>query len=357
MTIIGTRPEITKLSALIPDLDQEFEHILVHTGQHYSYNMDKVFFEELQLRLPDYNLEIGSGSHGEQVGKGLIEFEKLLLKERPDLVLVYGDTNSTLMGALAASKLNIPVAHLEAGCRSFNRQMPEEVNRVVADACSSFLFPHDRVSYNNLKREGIQDERIFFLGRPIYEACLRTKVLAEMTGFYQKLNLEQRKYTIVTLHRAENTNNVERLRGIIKALNLIADDLAIVFPIHPRTKKILEENSIILSPKIQQLEPLGYLEFTNLLLNAKFVMTDSGGIQEETVIYNIPCLILREETEWSEFVDAGKNMLLTTSPEKILATTRNLLENPGQLQKMKDIHVEFEKDVNKKIIEVLKSKI
>ena len=357
VTICGTRPEWTKLSALIPMLDSEFNHILVHTGQHYSYNMDKIFFEELQLRHPNYCLEVGSGTQAEQVGKGLIEFEKVLLKEKPDLVIVFADTNSPLIGALAASKLNIPVAHIEAGCRSFNRKMPEEINRVVADHCSELFFPPDKAAYKNLRKEGISKEKIFLKGRTIYDACIRIKKLALKTNILEKLKLEKGYFVTLTIHRAENTNDIERLKGIIKAVNEISELVKIVFPIHPRTKKILEDNNIKLNEKILVTEPLGYLEFTNLLINSKFAMSDSGSIQEEGVIYDVPCLILRNETEWTEFVDAGKNILLSTEPEKIVCLTLDLLKDNGTIEKMKNIKIKHKKNVCKKIVEVLKNEL
>ena len=357
VTIAGTRPEWTKLSALIPVLDKEFNHILVHTRQHYSYNMDKIFFEELKLREPNYCLEVGSGTHAEQVGKGLIEFEKILIKEKPDLVIVFADTNSPLIGSLAASKLNIPVCHIEAGCRSFNRKMPEEINRIVADHCSEIFFPPDKVSYKNLRKEGIPKEKILFTGRTIIDACLRIKELSLKTNILEKLGLEKEDYISLTIHRAENTNDIERLKGIIKAINEISELIKIVFPIHPRTKKILEENNIKLSDKILVTEPLGYLEFTNLLINSKFAMSDSGSIQEEGVIYNVPCLVLRNETEWTEFVDAGKNILLTTDYEKIVSITKDLIYNEEKLKQMREIKIKHKKNVCRKIVDALKNEL
>ncbi|MBI2672551.1 UDP-N-acetylglucosamine 2-epimerase (non-hydrolyzing) [Candidatus Woesearchaeota archaeon] len=355
VTIAGTRPEWTKLSALIPLLDKEFDHILVHTGQHYSYNMDKIFFEELKLREPNYCLEVGSGTQAEQVGKGMIEFEKILVNEKPDLVIVFADTNAPLTGALVASKLHIPVCHIEAGCRSFNRRMPEEINRIVADHCSEMFFPPDKAAYKNLRKEGIPKEKIFLKGRTIYDACLRIKKLALKTNILEKLNLEKEKYAAVTIHRAENTNNIEVLKGLVNSLNEISELIKIVFPIHPRTKKVLEENNIKLNDKILITEPLGYLEFTNLLINSKFTMSDSGSIQEEGVIYNVPCLILRNETEWTEFVDAGKNILLTTNPEKIISITKDLLNNEEKLKQMREIKIKHKKNVCKKIVWILKN--
>ena len=357
VTIAGTRPEWTKLSALIPILDKEFEHILVHTGQHYSYNMDKIFFEELKLRQPNYSLEVGSGTQAEQVGKGMIEFEKILLKEKPDLVIVFADTNAPLTGALVASKLHIPLAHIEAGCRSFNKKMPEEINRIVADHCSDYLFPADKTAYKNLVKEGINKNKIYLTGRTIVDACIRTKKLALENNILQRLNLEKEKYVILTIHRAENTNNLNVLKGLIEAVNSISTMIKIVFPIHPRTKKILDENKIKLNSNILITEPLGYLEFTNLLINSKYAMTDSGSIQEEAVIYDIPCVILREETEWVEFVEKGKNILASTDTDKIITINNELLNNPEKIKEMKNIKIKHKKNVCKKIVIILKEKL
>lgn len=357
VTIAGTRPEWTKLSALIPVLDKEFNHILVHTGQHYSYNMDKIFFEELKLRDPDYCLEVGSGTQAEQVGKGMIEFEKILLKEKPDLVIVFADTNSPITGAIVAAKLHIPVAHIEAGCRSFNKKMPEEINRIIADHCSDFNFPPDKVAYKNLVNEGINKSGIFLVGRTVYDTCLRIMELIKENKILEKLNLEKDKYLVLTIHRAENTNNLEILRGIINAINSVSTLIKIVFPIHPRTKKVLQDNNIKLNENVLEIEPLGYLDFTNLLINSKYVMSDSGSIQEEAVIYNVPCLILRNETEWIEFVEKGKNILCTTHNDAIITINNELLNNPSKLLGMRKIKIRHKKDVCKKIVEILKNEL
>jgi len=357
VTIAGTRPEWTKLSALIPILDKEFIHILVHTGQHYSYNMDKIFFEELKLRQPNYCLEIGSGTQAEQVGKGMIEFEKVLLEEKPDLVIVFADTNSPLIGSLVAAKLNIPLAHIEAGCRSFRKEMPEEINRIIADHCSDLFFPPDKIAYKNLRKEGISKEKIFLSGRTICDACLRNKELALQTDILKKLNLEKGNYVPLTIHRAENTNNLEVLKGIVNAINSVSSMIKIIFPIHPRTKKLLQENNIKLSENILIIEPLGYLEFTNLLINAKYVMSDSGSIQEEAVIYDVPCLILRDETEWTEFVEAGKNLLVTTNQDAIITINNELLNNSSKLEEMRNIKIKHKKNVCKNIVKILKNKL
>lgn len=357
VTIAGTRPEWIKLSALIPILDKEFNHILVHTGQHYSYNMDKIFFEELKIRQPNYSLEVGSGTQAEQVGKGMIEFEKILVKEKPDLVIVFADTNAPLTGSIVAAKMHIPLVHIEAGCRSFNRIMPEEINRIIADHCSVYLFPPDKVAYKNLVKEGIPKNKIFLVGRTVYDACLRTKKLAMETKILEKLNLGKNNYVPLTIHRAENTNKINVLKDIINAINSVSTLVKIVFPIHPRTKKLLEENNIKLNENVLCIEPLGYLEFTNLLINAKFVMTDSGSIQEEAVIYDVPCLITRTETEWIEFVEKGKNILIGIETDKIITVCNEILNNPSKLEEMRNIKIKQKKNVCKKIVEILKNEL
>ncbi len=357
VTVCGTRPEWTKLSALIPMLDKEFNHILVHTGQHYSYNMDKIFFEELQLRQPNYTLEVGSGTQAEQVGKGMIEFEKILLKEKPDVVITFADTNAPITGSLVASKLHIPVVHIEAGARSFNRIMPEEINRIVTDHCSDLLFPADKSAYKNLVKENIPKNKIFLVGRTVYEACLRTKKLALKLNLPEKYNLQKENYVLLTMHRAENTNDLERLKGLIYAINEISNLVKIVYPMHPRTKRIIGENNLKINDNVIIIEPQGYLEFTSLLINSKFVMSDSGTVQEEAVIYNIPCVILRNETEWTEFVEKGKNILATTDPNKIILIAKELLINPNKISELKSIKINQKKNTCKKIIEIIKNEL
>lgn len=354
-TVLGTRPEIIKLSPLIPLLDKEFDQILIHTGQHYSYNMDKIFFEELDLRNCDYTLNIGSGTHAAQTGKMMIEIEKVLLKEKPDLVIVQGDTNSTLAGAITSSKLNIKLAHVEAGCRSFDKQMPEEINRIVADHCSDILFAPDENAINNLRTEGIQKENYYLVGNTSIDACLRVSNLYDLSKI-NELKLEKFDYTVLTIHRQENTNH-DKLKNIIKALNQISKNIKIVFPVHLRTKKIIESHDIEISKDILLIDPVGYKDFIGLIANSKFVMTDSGGIQEEAGVLNIPCLILRENTEWKYLVDMGKNVLIGTEYESIVNSVNNLLNNEEKLDNMKFISTPVEKGASEKIINILRSNL
>ncbi len=352
-TIFGTRPEIIKLSTLIPQLDKEFDQVLIHTGQHYSYQMDKIFFEELRLRDCDYTLNIGSGTHAHQTGSMMIELEKVLLYEKPDMVLVQGDTNSTLAGALTASKLQIPVAHVEAGCRSFDRRMPEEINRILVDNISEYLFAPDENSYNNLTcLECFPTEKVYLVGNTSVDACLRAKQLfnQETLNYY---SLEKGKYILFTLHRQENTT-IDGLKEILMALNLISDKIKVLFPVHLRTRKVIEENNIIIGDNIKLTDPLGYKDFMGLLTNSKFIMTDSGGIQEEAAVLNVPCLILRDNTEWMYYVEMGKNLLVGTHFDKIVKIVNNLLENDDKVEEIVRIKIPIKQGATESIFDILK---
>lgn len=353
-TILGTRPEIIKLSALIPllDSDKRIEHILIHTGQHYDYGMDAVFFEELKLRKPHYLLNVGSHSQGKQTGLMLEKIEDILVKKNPVLVIVQGDTNSTLAGALAAAKLGIAIVHVEAGCRSFNRSMPEEINRVITDAVSSILIAPDDNAVANLKKEGVFGE-IINLGSTAFDAAVRIQKFVGIVfnTLRKDFGIEEGNYLLLTLHRAENTTP-ERLASIMNTLNEIAKDIPIIFPIHPRTLKIAQENNVDLS-NIHVRNPQSYLKFMSLLAHARFCITDSGGIQEEALVFNVPCLIPRNETEWMRLVDAGKNVLLGTDPDKIKQGILSLWDDSARLQQIKHIKVDYPRHVSEKIIDII----
>jgi UDP-N-acetylglucosamine 2-epimerase (non-hydrolysing) len=317
-TVLGTRPEITKLSPVLPLLDAEFENILIHTGQHYDYNMDRAFFEELRLRDPDYKLNVGSGTHAVQTGNMMIKIEEVLMTEKPRAVVVFADPNTPLAGALAAVKLGIPVIHMEAGCRSFNKNMPEEVNRILVDHCSSLLLAPDRTAHDNLIAEGVPENKIKTVGSTVFDVCARNKVFAEASKILERLNITPQNYIVATIHRAENTDNLEVLRGLISAFNAISKKRKIIFSIHPRTKKRLEATDIKIDSGVVLVDALTYFDFLKLLYNSQFVMTDSGGIQEEAAAFNIPAVVTRNETEWTYLTDAGKNVLASTNPDKIV---------------------------------------
>jgi UDP-N-acetylglucosamine 2-epimerase len=352
-TIFGTRPEIIKLSTLIPQLDKEFDQVLIHTGQHYSYKMDKIFFEELSLRDSDYTLNIGSGSHAYQTGKMLMELEKVLLYEKPDMIIVQGDTNSTLAGALTASKLQIPVAHVEAGCRSFDRRMPEEINRILVDNISEYLFAPDENSYKNLTSlECFPSEKVYLVGNTSVDACLRAKKLFNQENL-NNYSIKKGEYILLTLHRQENTT-IGELKEILMALNVISDKIKVLFPAHLRTQKVIVENKINISDNIILTDPLGYKDFMGLLTNSKFVMTDSGGIQEEAAVLNIPCLILRDNTEWMYYVEMGKNLLIGTHFDKIVEIVNDLLNNNDKISEIKKIKIPINQGATESIISILK---
>lgn len=352
LTVLGTRPEIIKLSPLIPLLDKEFDNVLVHTGQHYSFEMDNIFFKELDLRPPNYNLNIGSLSAAKQISSIWVGLEGIIIKEKPSLIIVFGDTNSTIGGALAASKLHIPLMHIEAGCRSFNKDMPEEINRIVTDHISDYLLAPDEDALKNLLKEGISREKIEVIGSILSDACFRGKELSKKSEILDNLGLNV--YVLATIHRAENTDNAERLKEILDALNKVAEIRDVVLSCHPRTKGIIEKNNIPIGRRIKIINSVGYIDFIKLLSNCKFVMTDSGGVQEEAAILDVPCLILREETEWVRYVKIGKNILTGIKKDKIFEIASSLLNNEDKLKKMRDIKIEIKQGVSKKIIEIIK---
>ncbi|MDP3640660.1 MAG: UDP-N-acetylglucosamine 2-epimerase (non-hydrolyzing) [Nanoarchaeota archaeon] len=353
-TILGTRPEIIKLSPLLPLLDKEFQHVIIHTGQHYDYEMDAIFLNQLHLRQPDYNLHIGSHSAGKQTGLMLEKLESTFLKEKPDCVVVQGDTNSVLAGSLAAAKLHIKVAHVEAGCRNFNRQTPEEINRIVADHLSEFLFPADENSRKNLLQEGFPNKRIYLVGNnTIYDACRRNIPFADKRVL-ETYSLLPGSFVLVTIHRAENTDEKKKLQEVVQALNDISSQIKIIFPIHPRTKKKLDEFGLILSHNIIVTEPLDYLRNLSLIQHSRFCITDSGGIQEEAVAFDVPCLIPLNETCWPRLVEAGKNFLTGQNSEGILAKARQLLDDTF-LQLIKSIPSPYIPGASERIVAVLKA--
>lgn len=324
LTVLGTRPEIVKFSPLLPLLDKQSRHFLVHTGQHYDENMDRIFFRELQLKAPQCYLNVGSAGQGVQTARMLERLEPYILKVKPNKVIVLGDTNSTLAGALVAAKLNIPIAHVESGCRSFNRAMPEEKNRVLVDHLSEWLFAPDKQAIEHLRKEGISCSQIYLVGNTGLDATRRTMKLVKKERL-SRFKLQTEGYVLVTLHRAENTNDLKQFSRLIDAINQIANRAPVVFPIHPRTVAVLKCHCLSLNKNIRVLPPLGNLDFITLLQYSLFVMSDSGGIQEEAAVVNRPCLILREETEWVRLVKAGKNFLVGTQTKDIVRLAQQLL--------------------------------
>lgn len=327
ITVVGTRPELIKLSPVIPLLSEAFEHRLIHSGQHYSYALDAVFFEELHLPAPDYRLEVGSASHGVQTARILERLEPALLDEQPAAVLALGDTNTVLATMLTAAKLHIPAIHIEAGCRSFNRAMPEEINRVVADHVAAWCFAPGERERGHLLVEGIPADHIHVVGSTAIDACLRNAPLAAERALVAQLELAPGEYVLLTLHRAENTTP-KALRGIMEALNTLAETWPFIFPIHPRTRAVLEALTprVALHPRLHIIEPVGYLDMLHLINHARAVMTDSGGLQEEAAALGTPLLIARQETEWMYLVDAGAAIIVGNTRESLLKTAPALLQ-------------------------------
>lgn len=326
--ILGTRPEIIKMSPVIRACEErELDYFILHTGQHYSYKMDRVFFEQLELPKAEYNLDIGSGSHGEQTGKILIGVEKILQKEKPVIVLIEGDTNTVLAGALAATKLHIKVGHVEAGLRSYDRQMPEEINRVLTDHCSDYLFAPTEKARKILLGEGIPDAKIFVTGNTIVDAVHQNiKIANDSVKALNDLHLKPKKYFLMTAHGQENVDVKERFEDIIKGLELVVNEfgLPVVYPIHPRARKMMNHFGLKAN-SIEFIEPLNYLSFLQLESKAKLVLTDSGGVQEETCILKVPCVTLRDNTERPETIDVGSNILAGTNAESIVSKTKEIL--------------------------------
>ena len=319
LSIIGARPQFIKCAPLSRAIRREHEEILVHTGQHYDSGMSDVFFGELNIPKPDYNLGIGSGMHGEQTGRMLIEIEKILIKEKPDIVLIYGDTNSTLAGALAASKLHICIAHVEAGLRSFDRTMPEEINRVLTDHISNLLFCPTGTAVTNLKNEGVTDG-IYCVGDVMLDALEYNKKIAEdKSSILDDMGLTSKSFMVATVHRPANTDSKKNLSSIVQAF-CSASDQTIVFPVHPRTEKFLKEYGLWdeLCQHVKVIPPVGYLDMLMLMAHSKKILTDSGGIQKEAYMLGVPCVTMRENTEWVETVEDGWNVLVGADYGKIV---------------------------------------
>ncbi|MGH7127460.1 MAG: non-hydrolyzing UDP-N-acetylglucosamine 2-epimerase [Planctomycetaceae bacterium] len=325
-TIVGARPQFIKAAVLSRLLREraDLDERLVHTGQHYDTAMSDVFFEELDLPRPHYALHVGSGSHAAQTGAMLVEIEKVLVAERPDAVVVYGDTNSTIAGALAAAKLVIPVAHVEAGLRSYDRSMPEEINRCVTDHLSHWHFCPTRTAVDNLNREGIA-ERIYQVGDVMYDALIYYGRSETPSAALGRLKLAERPYALCTLHRAGNTDDVGRFARIWEAINRLSAELPIVLPLHPRTRKVVHERGLRTTETLHVVDPVGYREMLTLEKRAKLIVTDSGGVQKEAYMQGVPCLTLRDNTEWTETLDAGWNRLIGSDADRLLAAARDCL--------------------------------
>ena len=350
VTIIGARPQIIKAAALSRAIRNHYsdtiQEIIVHTGQHYDDNMSQVFFDELQIPHPDHNLHVGSASHGVQTARMTEGIESLLIKEQPDYIVLYGDTNSTLAGAVAAAKIHVPIVHIEAGLRSFNKSMPEEINRIVCDHCSTLLFTPTKAGLENLKREGfpmdnegpytIDNPKVYHCGDIMYDNSLHFASIAEeKTDIIQRLELKGKPFVLATIHRDSNTDYPERLSAIFRSIIKLSEECQVVLPLHPRTAKLIKTNldedmqkQIFSCPDIKLIPPVSFLEMIALERHARLVMTDSGGVQKEAYFFKKPCIILRPETEWVEIVETGNAILADADECRIMKAWEHFKDNP-----------------------------
>lgn len=346
INVVGARPNFMKMAPIIEAMDahpEEIEHLLVHTGQHYDERMSKSFFNDLGMPKPDIDLEIGSGSHAEQTGRVMMAFEKVCIREKPDLVIVVGDVNSTMACTITAKKLGIKVAHVEAGLRSRDMTMPEEINRLCTDVLCDYLFTTDLYANENLRAEGVPEEKIIFAGNVMIDTLFKHREMASRLNILETIGVEPQAYAALTLHRPSNVDDKETLQGILEALTEIGQEIPIVFPIHPRTRKMVEQfglNHYLHAEKnkgrIKVIEPLGYLDFLHLNMNSRLVFTDSGGLQEETTALGVPCITLRHNTERPITCDEGTNVIVGNKKEKILAAARDVLHGNRLIGRVPD---------------------
>jgi len=330
--VCGARPNFMKIAPLMPAFDAHgFKTLLVHTGQHYDANMSNLFFGDLNIPKPDINLEVGSGSHAAQTAEIMKRFEPVVVEFKPDYVLVVGDVNSTIACGLVAVKLGVKLIHVEAGLRSFDRSMPEEINRILTDHISDLLFVTDQSAVENLKKEGIDADKVYLVGNVMIDALMANKQKALKSSALKKLGLKPKSYGLITLHRPSNVDDIDKFGDIVAAFDEIQRDMKLVFPIHPRTRRNIRDSKVegrlAAMENMLMLEPLSYLDFLCLMSNASLVMTDSGGIQAETTMLGIPCMTLRENTEWPVTITEGTNQLAGTAKDDILKTYREIRNN------------------------------
>jgi UDP-N-acetylglucosamine 2-epimerase (non-hydrolysing) len=330
LSVVGARPNFMKIAPLLWEMHRHagIATFLVHTGQHYDERMSRHFFEELNIPRPDVDLGVGSASHAVQTAEVMKRFEPVLKEWRPDAVVVVGDVNSTIACALTAVKLGVPVAHVEAGLRSFDRDMPEEINRILTDSISRWLFVSEPSGLHNLRREGVAEDRIFFVGNVMIDTLRASRDRAESSTVLEDLRLKPQGYAVLTLHRPSNVDDPRVFDKLMTAVGLLQRELPIVFPVHPRTRKALETHPAGNLSNLRLTEPLGYLDFLKLMAHARMVLTDSGGVQEETTVLGVPCLTLRHNTERPVTIEQGTNVLVGSSPDRILSTALRLLSVP-----------------------------
>ncbi len=345
INVVGARPNFMKIAPIQREMAKypNIQPVLVHTGQHYDERMSKLFFDDLQLPKPDIYLDVRSGSHAVQTAKVMMAFEEVLQKEKPDLVIVVGDVNSTAACSMVAAKMHTKIAHVEAGLRSFDRRMPEEINRLVTDVLSDFLFVTEKSGLENLKHEGIDDSKVHFVGHVMIDSLIYFEPMAAKSPILENMGLRPREYGVITLHRPSNVDNKENFLKLLNAFEVIEKQMPLIFPIHPRSQKMIDQ--LGLREKVEKMhnlrltEPLGYLDFMRLLHNAKLVLTDSGGIQEETTYLGIPCITMRENTERPITVEVGTNVLVGTDTERIIAEAQKVLDGnakKGQIPELWD---------------------
>lgn len=358
VSVVGARPNFMKITPIIEEMKNHkcIKNILVHTGQHYDRKMSRLFFDELGIPKPNINLEVGSDTHARQTANIMVGFEKVLQSHKPDLVLVVGDVNSTAACSITAAKMNIPVAHVEAGLRSFDRTMPEEINRIITDSVSDILFTTCKDANRNLRKEGIPGEKIFFVGNVMIDALLRNIRKAKDSKIMKKMGLKKKDFALVTLHRPVNVDGEKNLRNTMSAFFELSKKIKIVFPVHPRAMKRLEEFGLLDNVRKNEslilAEPLGYLDFLSLMLNSRLVLTDSGGIQEETTFLGIPCLTLRKNTERPITISQGTNILVGTRTSRIIQEANGIIDGRGK--KGKKIPL-WDGKAAKRIVEVLRN--
>ncbi len=360
INVVGARPNFMKIAPIqrVMDATEGIEPFLVHTGQHYDERMSKFFFDDLQLPQPDVYLNIGSASHAVQTAKIMIEFEQVLLKEKPDAVLVVGDVNSTAACSIVASKMGIKIIHVEAGLRSNDRRMPEEINRILTDSISDLLFITEQSGLDNLKREGIPDEKVHLVGNVMIDSLIFFKEKAAQSTMLDDLGLEKQSYALITLHRPSNVDDPDVFRRLISTFQKIEKELKLIFPIHPRSRKRISEfgldEMIASMPNLKLLDPLGYLDFMNLMHNARVLLTDSGGIQEETTYLGIPCITMRENTERPVTMEVGTNVLVGSDTDMIYEEFKKVINGrakKGSIPPMWDGHAA------ERIVDIIKKEL
>ncbi|MBI3006516.1 MAG: UDP-N-acetylglucosamine 2-epimerase (non-hydrolyzing) [Ignavibacteriales bacterium] len=348
ISVVGARPNFMKVAPLhraFQKYSDRIRHLIVHTGQHYDEAMSKVFFEDLELPHPDFYLGVGSWTHAQQTAKIMVEFEKVLVEHKPDLVVVVGDVNSTVACSLVSVKMGIAVAHVEAGLRSFDRSMPEEINRLLTDSISDHLFVSEKSGLENLKREGVSEKKVFFVGNIMIDSLIHFREKAKLSNAAKNLGLQPNGFVLVTLHRPGNVDEKKDLETIFSIFKKIGDTATIVFPVHPRTRKMIQQYGLEMNGKVSKrvrlLDPLGYLEFLDLMQQSRLVLTDSGGIQEETTFLGIPCLTLRENTERPVTVEVGTNEICGLDENLIVRRSKEILNgnsNTGRIPELWDGH-------------------